>query len=121
MFNLRALACLLLIPLAVSCQADRYSMKSSLAPQQGSEVIVLGNHPRIQLVNGGPGLLSIQFRDGQDGEETIELNAASTSTRTLPGPVTVMLRAGGQSCSYKITAFDCQGLRADLLLESPEQ
>ena len=112
---------LLLVALALlaSCHADRYSLGSALDAGQAAEIVVLGSRPRIEVENAGPGMVTVRFEAVKvDDEHEVELHAGSTSMRTLPGPVRVLLLAAAEEgCEYRLIAHGCEGLRADLLLE----
>lgn len=110
---------IVLVFFVVGCHAPHYSLRHELAKGQTAEIEVLGVHPRIQLENGGPEALYVQFIGPRAEIELRALPAKASSVQTLQGPVLVRLKAPKNSaCKFTLVAFSADGLSANLLVES---
>lgn len=108
----------LALPLTFGCQTDRYSLGSSLAAEQSARIVVLGSQPRIEVENLGPGPLTLRLEGPSSKVEPLVLKPDATTMQTLAGPVNVLFSAAALGCSYKLTAFNCGGLRVDVIYDA---
>jgi hypothetical protein len=116
--RLLLLAALLLLP---ACASGRFSLGSSTAAGQASEILVLGAHPRIEVRNQGPGGLRVRFEPAGRGDPVVMELGEVGQIDTLPGPVLVRLEPlGDERVSWRLVAWQCGGLRADLVLEGDD-
>jgi hypothetical protein len=112
---------LLALLLLAACHADRYTIGSTIASDQRGNILVLGDHPRVEVENIGPGRLVIRF-EGSDGASiarTLEPGAATM--QTLRGPVRIRLDAkDGGACSIELVADGSDGVEANVTMEFAE-
>ena len=80
---------LLVLPfvlLATSCTTSHYQLGVQLPPTTAAELKVTGSEPFVQVDNGGPGQLDVEFTDAA---------GVLDRTRIGPGCIARTMRGGG--------------------------
>ena len=72
--------------LGASCSTSHHRLGVQLPPTTTAELVVSGSEPFVQVDNGGPGQLDVQFTDAA---------GVTDRTRIGPGSLARTLRGGG--------------------------
>ena len=104
------------LSLLTACASDRHSVEGSIAADQSAEIQVLGEQPRVEIRNVGPGTLSLSIVGPDDQYEAQAMAVGQATKRTMIGPLRVRLLANaGKACKFELVAHGCEGLDANLL------
>jgi len=91
--------------LLASCKSMPLVVTSTIEADRGSKVRVLGERPRVEIENKGPGVLlvAIDSRSGMAAAQELYPNMMTMCT--FLGPVIIRLEVSrGDACEYWVTA-----------------